>query len=725
MPPTAGSAAAARQPALSSVSDEAGRYRARGDRLALKGQLELAAQAYARVLEINPDDAVAHSNLGAVLIRLGALAEAGLHLSRAVELAPDLADAYSNQACLLVRLGRFSEAGQSARRCLELKPSHVEGWINLGGAFAGAGFSGQAKRCLLQAAKLAPNRARVWLDLADLLWQNREFELALKSCQRALALDPAAPQAQALLGAVQSVLHGPDAGIVHLVRALAFDPRNPATLDTLGELLAQQGKPEAAQGAYLKALEVGAGARTSAIKLKLAALAPVIPESTAEILAWRKRADTRLAALVKDDSLKLTDPYREVSLVSFYQAYHGLNEAGLNRRFAEVYLKACPELGWTAPHCQNWKRPRHLRLGMITAFEQTHIVGELYRAIARLFDRRRFEVFGLYSPRLGKDPRSIAPELDGVVSYAPALAPARAAIAEARLDVLFYLDVFMDPFSYFLSFARLAPIQCTTWGHPLSTGVPNMDYFISAEDWEVPGAEAHYTERLVRLKALPMYFERPPVPERAFERERLGVDREARLYLSLQSLFKLHPDFDAALAGVLRRDSKGVVLLLSGNAAHWDALFRRRFEQAFPDVAARVFLLPKLTRRDYLALLKASDAVLDPFHWSGGNTTLEALACGVPVPTLASEYLRGRLTLGFYRRMGIAELVVQSCDEFVDLNVRIANDRPFRQVLQAAVEERLARLWQDQGGIEALEEFFLETAEKKESQSRSDATDIA
>ena len=51
-----------------------------------------------------------------------------------------------------------------------------------------------------------------------------------------------------------------------------------------------------------------------------------------------------------------------------------------------------------------------------------------------------------------------------------------------------YLDVGMDPMTYFLAFARLAPVQCVTWGHPVTTGVPNMDYFISSDLLEpLPG----------------------------------------------------------------------------------------------------------------------------------------------------------------------------------------------------------------------------------------------
>ena len=76
-------------------------------------------------------------------------------------------------------------------------------------------------------------------------------------------------------------------------------------------------------------------------------------------------------------------------------------------------------------------------------------------------------------------------------------------VAATELDVLFYADIGMDPTTYFLAFSRLAPVQCVTWGHPVTTGIPNIDDYLSSDVFEAPGAEAHYTERLIRLPRRP------------------------------------------------------------------------------------------------------------------------------------------------------------------------------------------------------------------------------
>jgi predicted O-linked N-acetylglucosamine transferase (SPINDLY family) len=71
-------------------------------------------------------------------------------------------------------------------------------------------------------------------------------------------------------------------------------------------------------------------------------------------------------------------------------------------------------------------------------------------------------------------------EADRVVTLSKNIFNAQRIIAREEMDLLFYTDIGMDPETYFLSFARLAPVQCVTWGHPDTTGVPNVDYFLSS-----------------------------------------------------------------------------------------------------------------------------------------------------------------------------------------------------------------------------------------------------
>ena len=106
----------------------------------------------------------------------------------------------------------------------------------------------------------------------------------------------------------------------------------------------------------------------------------------------------------------------------------------------------------------------------------------------------------------------------------------------------------------------------------------------------------------------------------------------------------------------------------------WNRLVLERLAATGPDVADRVLMLPRMREDRFFDLVRVADVVLDPFHYGGGNTSYETLAVGTPIVTLPAAFMRGRVTLGAYRQMGIDGLIVGTPDEYIDLAIAIAND---------------------------------------------------
>jgi predicted O-linked N-acetylglucosamine transferase (SPINDLY family) len=133
-----------------------------------------------------------------------------------------------------------------------------------------------------------------------------------------------------------------------------------------------------------------------------------------------------------------------------------------------------------------------------------HTWGEFFAGIIRHLPRTNLKVFLFRLPGPDDDlARFIDQSANAVIRLPADVAAARRQIADHQLDVLFYTDIGMDPVTYFLAFARLAPVQCTTLGHPVTTGIPTLDYFISGADLEPTDVDGHYTEKLVRLGSFP------------------------------------------------------------------------------------------------------------------------------------------------------------------------------------------------------------------------------
>jgi predicted O-linked N-acetylglucosamine transferase (SPINDLY family) len=270
----------------------------------------------------------------------------------------------------------------------------------------------------------------------------------------------------------------------------------------------------------------------------------------------------------------------------------------------------------------------------------------------------------------------------------------------------------MDPFTYFLAFARLAPMQCVSFGHPDTSGIPNIDWWISAERFEPHGADAHYSERLWRIPevgTLAYYYH----PARTFtppSREKLGLPGQARLYTCPQALFKLHPEFDALAAEILRNDGNGRLVLIALGHNAWLEILKHRLSKSMPDVINRVVVLPPMRHERFLGLLAASDVVLDTPHFNGMNSSLEAFAVGTPIITRPGPLQRMRHTAAMYAAMGIEGLCASSDEEYVRLALEVGRDREKRAAISRTIRERETALFEDLRVIRGFETFFEKSA---------------
>src|SRR6185312_6421819 len=107
--------------------------------------------------------------------------------------------------------------------------------------------------------------------------------------------------------------------------------------------------------------------------------------------------------------------------------------------------------------------------------------------------------------------------------------------------VLIYPEIGMDPMAARLAALRLAPVQCSSWGHPQTSGYPTIDHFLSSAAMEAEGADAFYSERLVRLPGLSTAYTPLPGAPAVVGRADLGLREDAVVYWCGQSLQKHLP----------------------------------------------------------------------------------------------------------------------------------------------------------------------------------------
>jgi predicted O-linked N-acetylglucosamine transferase (SPINDLY family) len=633
------------------------------------GRLDAAAALYQRILAADPAHADSLNLMGVIATQRGRPELALDYLGRAIQVQDQSGMFHCNYGQALLALGRLDDAIASFRRALALQPTLAEAYANLAIAFRHQGKIGDAVALLRRALELKPDFPQAHNNLANIMAEQGRLDAAIAHYDRALALNPLdagseANRASALLGESRV-----DAAVEGFRRAYALKPDD-------------------------------------ALLLKSALALPIIPASRAEIARVRTALADQLQAL-RRRAMTLEDPEKQIGHTCFHLAYHGLDDRPLQRALAELYEAACPALLTVAPHCARPSRAAgaRLRVGFVSHFFRAHTIARLFEGLITELSRTRFHVTVFATPSPPDPTRAaLMASSDDFVEIPLDLAAARQRIAERGLDVLVYPDIGMSPLTYFLAFARLAPVQCASWGHPDTTGIANLDYFLSCDAMEPPDGEAHYAETLVRLPGPTVYYPRPRFEGRLKSRAELGLDPVAHLYVCPQSLFKFHPDFDPVLVEILERDPAGRLVLIQGAHAHIDDLLIRRLAR----LAGRIVLLPMLNRTDFVALLAASDVMLDPLHYSGGNTSLEAFAVGTPIVTWPGAFMRGRHTYGFYKLMGLDDCVARDHADYVAIAVRLGTDPALRAAVSRRILNANGVLYENAATVRAIEDFLAD-----------------
>jgi predicted O-linked N-acetylglucosamine transferase (SPINDLY family) len=294
------------------------------------------------------------------------------------------------------------------------------------------------------------------------------------------------------------------------------------------------------------------------------------------------------------------------------------------------------------------------------------------------------------------------------------------AIRADNLHALIFLDIGLDPILTQLATLRLAPVQCMAWDQPITSGLPTVDYFLSSDLAEPEHAQDHYSERLIRLPGVGVCYQKPVIPAPLLHktREDFQLRDDATVYLCCQHVYKFLPGNDCVFTEIARRVPNAQFVFLAMNklvGADLQTRLDRAFAAAGLQASQHCVILPQLKQFDYWNLHLIADVFLDTIGWSSGASAFEAIACQMPVVTVPGELMRSRQAYAILTQLGVTQTIARDNAGYVDIAVRLATDRSFREGVKQRMVRGYPLLYSDTRSVRAIEDFFRDVCGRRRS----------
>jgi predicted O-linked N-acetylglucosamine transferase (SPINDLY family) len=691
-----------------------------------------------KCLELEPSKPIHHYSIGLVLEKVGAVIQSVQAYEEAITLDPEWIDAYNNLGNIFLKAGKIEQAEANYRKAIAANPNHFGSHLNLGNVLMERHQIDEAVETYEKALQLKPRDPDILHNLGVALDAKND------PAQAALYYGYAyyrKGQYQEAINQYQHFLET-QTGDVHFYITLADCYKNlnqyEETIKNYQEAI--QLYPKAAELYFFLALALRDFGRTQEaiafvteasqllpdnliLKLEKQFLLPIIYENEEEIDLYRIQFLQGLEELIQQISLDTPEGKSSALMAvgsgtNFFLQYQGKNDLEPQKQYGQFVNQVI------AANYPQWSNslpmpPLHegekIRVGYVSAYLRNHNGARWALGWIQNHNKQKFEIYCYHTGRkvdqvtqqfkLSSDVFHHIPEdLESVCNQ----------IVSDKLHILIFPDIGMEPSTTQMAGLRLAPVQCTAWGHPITSGLPTIDYYLSSDLMEPENAQEHYSEQLVRLPNIGLCYPKPIVPQPTKTRSEFQLRDDAVVYLSCQSLFKYLPQYDYIFPAILKQVPQAQIAFLSHQSAYITEKFRQRLKRAFANFGLNsedyCVIVPRQSTLGYLSLNLVSDVYLDTLSWSGGNSTLEAIACNLPIVTCPGEFMRGRHSYAILKMLGVTDTIAENEAEYIKIALRLGLESEWRNSIVERMIHRHSYLYDDETCVEVLDAFFRRVA---------------
>ncbi|MEB3337853.1 MAG: tetratricopeptide repeat protein [Leptolyngbyaceae bacterium] len=682
------------------------------------GDIDQAMVAYQQAIDLEPTCTTAYNHLGNLWGKAGNIELAESLYKQAITANPDYFSSYLNLGNILMKGGETDQAITAYQTALQLSPSNPDILNHLAIAF-------QAKQ----------DEMGVAFHLGFAFYYQGKYKEAAEQYRKFLEKQPDHNLSIILSDCYRNSNQYIEAHQVDRA-AVALYPESPQTYLSLIKTLEESGLTQEAIAAAREASSLFPD--DWRFSLEVLRILPIVYESEAEIHLYRRQFIQGLEALLT--TVCLDSPQSQSSALlgigcrtNFYLQYQCQNDRDLQVQYGDFVhrVMAANYPQWTVPTPIYPLRPHEkIRVGYISHYLWNHNGANWALGWIRHHQREQFEVFcyhtgetvdsltarfSAYSDRFHHLPNNLESVCQQIISDQP--------------HILVFTDIGMAPLMTQMAGLRLAPVQCTAWGHPITSGLPTVDYYLSSDLMEPDNAQEHYSEQLVRLPNIGLCYTKPRVPQTLKARSDFQLRQDAVVYLCCQSLFKYLPQYDSVLVAIASQVPNAQFVFLSHPSTPITQKFQQRLQRAFAQAGLEsqkyCVILPRQNYDNFVQLNAIADIFLDTFDWNGGNTTLLGIACHLPIVTCPGAFMRGRHSYAFLKRLEVTETIAQDEAEYIKIAVRLGLDPAWRRAIVQKMSLRHDDLYEDKTCVTALEAFYERVVRQGQFSNRHEDSEIS
>jgi predicted O-linked N-acetylglucosamine transferase (SPINDLY family) len=591
--------------------------------------------------------------------------------------------------------------------------------VSSGNAFANKGQLNEAIRYYEEALRIDPEYALAYNNLGTAFKDKGNFSNAMHCYEKAIALDPHDYLTYNNLGIVLVSLGKLDEAIFYHRKALQMNPAFTGGYYNLGNAFSEAGKYQEALMNYKQALKFDSKFYMARWAYCITLL-PIIYRHQSHITEARRAYSDELRKLLNEFVLLISQDIGNAAFAvgshqPFLLACQPFNNRDLQHMYGElvcqIMVKRYPQF---ADHQASppGSSADPIRVGVVSKYFYWHSVWKIpLRGWIENIDKKRFKIYGYHTGNIKDHATESARQhcyrfIEDIYSF-EALCQM---IRDDNLHVLLYPEIGMNPTTLRLAALRLAPVQCVSLGHPETTGLPTIDYYLSSELMETSEAEKHYTENLIRLPNLGFAYTPFDISSAKGSRKSFGLRQTAIIYLCTHALFTHLPQYDFIYPHIAKELADCQFIFIAHRSGYVNDIFRERIRDAFRkenlDAEKYVVILPRLTQEQYSVLNCLADIFLDTIGWSANNSSFEAIACDLPIVTLPGNLMRQRHCAAILTMMGMTETIASSSDEYIAFAVRLGKDTKWRRQISEKIAANKHRAYHDITAITALENFL-------------------